>query len=68
MTCIHLQKLYKLCHEHELKLGASDLIRIVCHQCGEQEVCPSTLSDEYDFKQAQPTIHPNETQANDSAT
>lgn len=26
-----------------MKLGGSDLIRIVCHQCGEQEVCPSTL-------------------------
>lgn len=48
MTCIHLQKLYKLCQEQDLKLGGSDLIRVVCRQCGQQEVCPSTLMDEYD--------------------
>jgi hypothetical protein len=24
------------------------LIRIVCNQCGEQEVCPSILMDEYE--------------------
>ena len=34
MTCVHLQQLYKLCQEHDLKLGGSDLIRVVCHQCG----------------------------------
>lgn len=50
MACIHLQQLYKLCHEHDLKLGGSDLIRVVCNQCGVQEVCPSTLTDEYDAK------------------
>lgn len=50
MTCVHLQQLYKLCHEHDLKLSSSDLIRVVCSQCGEQEVCPSTLADEYDAK------------------
>ena len=53
MTCVHLQKLYKLCQEHALKLGGSDLIRVFCHQCGEQEVCPSTLMDEYDAKQGE---------------
>ena len=26
-----------------LKLGGSDLIRVVCHQCGGQGVCPSLL-------------------------
>ena len=52
MTCIHLQKLYKLCQEQDLKLGGSDLIRVVCRQCGQQEVCPSTLMDEYDAKQS----------------
>lgn len=67
MTCIHLQKLYKLCHEHDLKLGGSDLIRIVCRQCGEQEVCPSTLTDEYDAKQSQPVTDPTKKQADDSA-
>lgn len=52
MTCIHLQQLYKLCQAQNLKLGGSDLIRVVCQQCGEQEVCPSTLMDEYDTKQS----------------
>ena len=46
MTCVHLQKLYKLCQEHDMKLGGTDLIRLVCRQCGAHEVCPSTLMDE----------------------
>jgi hypothetical protein len=45
MTCIHLQQLYDLCRQHNLKLGGSDLIRVVCHQCGQHEVCPSTLRE-----------------------
>ena len=68
MTCVHLQQLYKLCQEHDLKLGGSDLIRVVCRQCGEQEVCPSTLMDEYDAKQSQPVIDTKKKQADDSAT
>jgi hypothetical protein len=48
MACIHLQQLYKLCQQHDLKLGGSDLVRLVCRQCGAQEVCPSNLIDEYD--------------------
>jgi hypothetical protein len=27
-------------------MGGSDLIRVVCHQCGEQDVCPSALMEE----------------------
>lgn len=52
MACVHLQQLYKLCQEHDLKLSSSDLIHIVCPQCGEQEVCPSMFTDEYDAKGA----------------
>lgn len=48
MTCVHLQQLYKLCREYDLKLGGSDLVRVVCHQCGAQEVCPSNLMDQCD--------------------
>ena len=48
MACIHLQKLYDLCQEHEMRfqLSSSDLIRIVCKECGSQDVCPTTLRDE----------------------
>lgn len=51
MTCVHLQTLYKLCQVHDLKIGGADLIHVVCRQCGELEVCPSTLPDEYDARQ-----------------
>ena len=54
MTCVHLQQLYRLCQEHDLKLGGSDLVHIVCNQCGVQEVCPSMLADEYDARHPQP--------------
>lgn len=50
MTCIHLQQLYQLCKENNLKIASSDLIRVVCQQCNEQEVCPSMLSEEYDAR------------------
>jgi hypothetical protein len=46
MTCIHLRELYQLCQSENLKLSSSDLIHIVCQQCGEQEVCPSLLTKE----------------------
>jgi hypothetical protein len=71
MTCVHLQQLYKLCHEHDLKLSGTDLIRVVCQQCGEQEVCPSTLMDEYDAKKLHPDADKpmsDERHAEDSAT
>ncbi len=51
MTCIHLQQLYNLCKENGLKLGSSDLVRVVCEKCDEKEVCPSQLMDEYDYQQ-----------------
>ncbi len=46
MTCVHLQKLY------ELKISTSDLVHIVCKECGVKEVCPSVLFDEYDAEEA----------------
>lgn len=58
MTCVHLRQLFKLCQEHDLKLGGSDVVRVVCKQCGEQEVCPSMLTDEYD---ARPDAAPDDT-------
>lgn len=50
MPCVHLKQLYDLCLEHDLRLGSSDLIHLVCNQCQSQEVCPSVLTDEYDAK------------------
>lgn len=50
MTCKHLKELYDTCQRHNLRLSSSDLIRIVCPQCGIEEVCPSVLSDEYELK------------------
>jgi hypothetical protein len=46
MTCVHLQQLFKLCQQHDLKLSGSDLIHVVCRQCGAHDVCPSALLDE----------------------
>ena len=55
MTCVHLQKLYQLCEENSVKLSSSDLIHIVCMKWGREEVCPSTLSDEYEARKGDPT-------------
>ncbi len=43
MTCSHLKKLYTLCCDNGIRISSSDLIKIVCTECGEQEVCPSNL-------------------------
>jgi hypothetical protein len=48
MVCSHLRELYELCETNQLRLGGSDLIRIVCKQCNLEETCPSVLMDEYD--------------------
>ncbi len=46
MACVHLRRLYQLCQNENLRLSGSDLIRIVCQQCGVQEVCPSVLIEQ----------------------
>lgn len=43
MVCEHLKEMYQLCQDQKLLLGSSDLIRVVCTQCDQQEVCPSNL-------------------------
>jgi hypothetical protein len=48
MVCTHLSELYQLCEKHQLRLGGSDLIRLVCRQCDQEETCPSVLMEEYD--------------------
>jgi hypothetical protein len=41
MPCEHITKLYHVCETHHLKFSSSDLIRIICPECGLQETCPS---------------------------
>lgn len=48
MVCTHLRELYDLCEKHQLRLGGSDLIRIICKQCNHEETCPSVFIDEYE--------------------
>ncbi len=50
MVCTHLRELYTLCEQHEIRLGGTDLVRIVCKQCEEEETCPSTLMDQYESR------------------
>ncbi|MCA9140343.1 MAG: hypothetical protein KDB00_26410 [Planctomycetales bacterium] len=67
MTCIHLQQLYNLCKENGLRLGSSDLVRVVCQKCDEKEVCPSTLMDEYDYQQERQAAGSTDPNSHDDA-
>jgi len=60
MVCTHLRQLYDLCEKNQLRLGSSDLIRVVCKQCNQEETCPSVLMDEYDspYREDRPEPHP----------
>jgi len=50
MPCKHLKELYSFCQTHGLKLSSTDLIRIVCPQCGVEDVCPSVLVEEFETR------------------
>ena len=52
VTCVHLQQLVQLCHDSDLRLSSSDLIHLVCKQCGKQDVCPSNLVEQFDEDEA----------------
>lgn len=60
MTCKHLKELYEICQTHQLKLSSTDLIRIVCPQCGVEEVCPSVLAEEYETRHHEAKGKPSE--------
>ncbi|MCA9134261.1 MAG: hypothetical protein KDA45_13930 [Planctomycetales bacterium] len=60
MSCVHLKKLYALCTQEELKISGAELVHFVCTQCGEQEVCPSLLMEEYEALQPQESLPPQE--------
>jgi hypothetical protein len=52
MNCVHLQQLVQLCHDSDIRLSSSDLIHMVCKQCGKQDVCPSALVEQYEAQHA----------------
>ena len=58
MTCVHLQQLYRVCQQNDIRLSSSDLVRIVCRQCQQEEVCPSVLLG--DFETKYPEVTSNE--------
>lgn len=70
MTCQHLRQLYHYCKEQNLRLelGSSDLIRIVCHECGIQDVCPSMLSDEFEARHPEEMSESGDDQTPDAAS
>jgi hypothetical protein len=68
MICVHLQELFDVCREHDLKIGGSDLIRVVCRQCGQQEVCPSTLVEAPADQTADGTVPPPRTSGSQRMT
>ena len=45
MPCQHLQELFDLCKKHDLHIAGRDAVKVVCRQCEQQEVCPSSLTD-----------------------
>jgi hypothetical protein len=55
MSCKHLKELYAICRSQNLKLSSSDLIRVVCKECGIEEVCPSVLCEQYEAKHGEKT-------------
>lgn len=56
MVCEHLKQLYQLCLDQKIRLSASDLIHVVCNQCGKKDVCPSNLRTDPDFEDAGSTV------------
>lgn len=66
MVCDHLRQLYQLCLDQKIRLSASDLIHVVCEQCGRQEVCPSNLVTSLD--EAEPSVPPPGNQPGQPAT
>ncbi len=58
MSCVHLQQLYRICQDNDVRLSSSDLIHVVCQQCGKQEECPSMLTAEYDARQEPEAVEP----------
>jgi hypothetical protein len=41
MSCVHLKEINRVCSDNGVHVSQSDLVRIVCKECGDHEVCPS---------------------------
>ena len=54
MPCVHLQQLYQLCRDSQVKLSSAELIHVVCRQCNQEEVCPSLLFEQYEELHKEP--------------
>ncbi len=39
MTCVEFQTICRVCADHGIAIGKTDLVRMVCNECGSQEVC-----------------------------
>lgn len=50
MPCKHLRELYEMCQRYNLRLSSTDLIRLVCPQCGLEGDCPSVLYEQYEWR------------------
>jgi len=48
MSCAHLKKLFDMCRQEDIKIGGTDVVRIVCNQCGAEEVCPTMMMEQYE--------------------
>ena len=45
MVCEHLQEFFEVCDKHGLQIASPDAIKIVCRQCEQQQVCPTSRTD-----------------------
>lgn len=43
MICVHLKEIDRLCHNYKVEISRTDMVRMVCTECGEHEVCPSNV-------------------------
>ena len=62
MTCNHLQELFQLCKDSELRISSADLVHVICKQCQQEEVCPMLLLEQYEARHPRQQID-NETSA-----
>lgn len=58
MPCVHIQQLYQLCRDSQVKLSSAELIHLVCRQCNQEEVCPSLLYEQYEEMNQEEEEHP----------